>query len=100
VAAELLYPGDPSHRSRLVVRGLKLRSLRITAVDARADPPAMTVEARIAGARYVENRDTTTVIAGSKEHEVVFTERWRMVLDGRDDTPWRIAGSAPQPTKR
>ena len=83
------------------MRGLKLRALRITAIDAKADPPTMTVEAEIAGARYVENRDTTTVLSGSKDHQTVFTERWRMVLDARDDTPWRIGGSyaEPRPTK-
>ena len=91
VAAELLYPGDPSHRNRLVVRGLQLRQLRITAVDAKADPPAISVEAEISGARYVENRDTTTVVSGSKDRETVFTERWRLVLNGQDGSPWRIA---------
>jgi len=99
VAAGMLYPGDPAHRSRLVVRGLRLEALKITAVDARADPPTMTVEARIAGARYVEDRDTTTVLSGSRDREVVFTERWRMVLAGGGDTPWRIAGAA-EPTRR
>lgn len=43
--------------------------------------------------RHTEDRDTTTVLSGSKDRETVFTERWRMVLDGRDDTPWKIAGS-------
>jgi predicted lipid-binding transport protein (Tim44 family) len=99
VAAEMLYPGDPSHHSRLVVRGLKLRVLRITAVDAAADPPSMAVEAEVSGARYVEDRDTTTVLSGSKDHQTVFTERWRMVLDGHDDTPWRISGSYAEPTR-
>ena len=99
VAAELLHPGDPTRRSRLVVRGLRLRALRITGVEAGADPPAMTVEAEIAGARYVEDRDTTTVLAGDKDRETVFTERWRLVLDGRDDTPWRLAGSGAEPTR-
>jgi predicted lipid-binding transport protein (Tim44 family) len=95
VAAEMLYPGDPSHKRRLVVRGLKLHSLRITAVDAASDPPSMTVEAEIAGRRYIEDRDTTTVLSGSKDREAVFTECWRLELDGRDDTPWRIAGGTP-----
>jgi predicted lipid-binding transport protein (Tim44 family) len=99
VAEELLYPGDPSHRSRLVVRGLTLRALRITAVDAAADPPSMTVEAEIIGRRYVEHRNTTTVVAGNKDREIAFTERWRLVLDGRDDTPWRIAGVYAEPTR-
>jgi predicted lipid-binding transport protein (Tim44 family) len=52
----------------------------------------MTVEAEIAGRRYVEDRDTTTVLSGSKDRQAVFTERWRLELNGRDDTPWRIAG--------
>jgi predicted lipid-binding transport protein (Tim44 family) len=87
----LLHPGDPSGRTRLVVRGPKLRALRIVALDAATDPPTMTVEAEVAGRRYVENRDTTTVVEGSKEREVVFTERWTMALSGHDDTPWRVA---------
>jgi predicted lipid-binding transport protein (Tim44 family) len=99
VAAEMLYPGDPSHHSRLVVRGLKLRVLRITAVNAASDPPSMAVEAEVSGARYVEDRDTTTVLSGSKDHQIVFNERWRMVLDGHDDTPWRISGSYAEPTR-
>ncbi|MDQ3947281.1 MAG: TIM44-like domain-containing protein [Actinomycetota bacterium] len=86
----LLHPGDPSRRSRLVVRGPKLRALRIVALDAATDPPTMTVEAEVAGRRYVEDRDTTTVVEGSKGREVVFTERWTMGLSGHDDTPWRI----------
>ncbi len=91
VADEMLYPGDPSQRHRLVVRGLELRRLSIAALDAAADPPSMIVEAEIAGRRYTEDRDTTTVLSGSKDRQSVFTERWRLELDGRDDTPWRIA---------
>lgn len=54
---------------------------------------------KIAGCRYTEDRDTTTVLSGSKDRETVFTERWRMVLNGRDDTPWRIAGSCAERTR-
>jgi predicted lipid-binding transport protein (Tim44 family) len=94
----MLYPGDPSHHNRLVVRGLKLRDLRITAVDASADPPSMTVEAKIVGRRYIEDRDTTDVLSGSKSREAHFTERWRLELDGHDDTPWRIAAFESRPS--
>jgi predicted lipid-binding transport protein (Tim44 family) len=89
---ELLY-GDPSKRTRLVVRGPVLKSLRIAAMDARATPATMTVEARLVGRRYRENRDTTTLVNGSKDHEVTFTESWTMALDGNDKTPWRLVGS-------
>ena len=54
----------------------------------------MTVEAELTGRRYRENRDTTTVIEGSKDKETTFTESWTMALDGNDETPWRLVGSA------
>ena len=95
---ELLYAGDASERTRLVVRGPRLRALRITALHADATPPTMLVEADLTGRRYREDRDTVAVVEGSKEREVSFTERWAMVLDGDAETPWRIgdaAGLAP-----
>jgi len=91
---ELLYAGDASERTRLVVRGPRLRALRITALHADATPPAMTVEADVSGRRYRENRDTVAVVEGSKDREVTFTERWTMTLDGDSEVPWRIADAA------
>jgi predicted lipid-binding transport protein (Tim44 family) len=95
---ELLYAGDASERTRLVVRGPRLRALRITALHADATPPAMTIEADVSGRRYRENRDTVAVVEGSKDREVTFTERWTMTLDGDSEAPWRIsdAGLAPR----
>ena len=90
---DLLYDGDSSKRTRLVVRGPALKSLRIAAIDAKGTPPTMTVEAKLTGRRYRENRDTTTVVAGSKEKEITFTESWTMTLDGNDQTPWRLVGA-------
>jgi predicted lipid-binding transport protein (Tim44 family) len=90
---ELLYDGDTSKRTRLVVRGPVLQSLRIAAIDAQATPPTMTVSAEVRGRRYREDRDTTTVVAGSKTHEVTFSESWILALDGTDSTPWRLVAS-------
>jgi predicted lipid-binding transport protein (Tim44 family) len=90
---ELLYAGDASGRTRLVVRGPRLRALRITALHADATPPAMSVEADVSGRRYREDRDTVAVVDGSKDREVTFTERWTMTLDGDEKTPWRIAAT-------
>jgi predicted lipid-binding transport protein (Tim44 family) len=90
---ELLYAGDTSKRTRLVVRGPVLKSLRISAIQAQASPATMTVEAELTGRRYRENRDTTIVVNGSKENETTFTESWTMALDGNDTTPWRLVGS-------
>ena len=90
---ELLYGRDTSKRTRLVVRGPVLKSLRIAALNAHATPPTMTVEAEVTGCRYRENRDTTIVVNGSKDKETTFTESWTMALDGNDKTPWRLVGS-------
>ncbi len=91
---ELLYGGDESARTRLVVRGPRLKALRITALHADATPPAMSIEADVSGRRYREDRDTAAVLEGSKEREVSFTERWTMTLDGDERAPWRIAATS------
>jgi predicted lipid-binding transport protein (Tim44 family) len=91
---ELLYAGDASRRTRLVVRGPVLQSLRIARIDTHGTPPTMTVEAEVTGRRYREDRDTTTVVEGSKDQERTFTEHWTMALDGNDKTPWRLVGSS------
>jgi hypothetical protein len=94
---ELLYPGDPGRRTRLVVRGPQIRALRIAALDAGAQPPTMTVEVDVTGTRYLQNRDTAAVVSGSDSGTTDFTERWTMALSGPDDEPWRIAGVAGAP---
>jgi predicted lipid-binding transport protein (Tim44 family) len=92
-AQTLLYPrGD---RTRLVVRGPRLASLRITALDAHAQPPAMTVEASLRGRRYLEDRDTAAVLDGSKDRETTFTERWTLALGDDPEVPWRIVATTP-----
>jgi predicted lipid-binding transport protein (Tim44 family) len=91
---DLLYAGDSSKRTRLVVRGPVLKSIRIGAIDAHATPATMTIHAELTGRRYRENRDTTIVVEGNKDKETTFTESWAMALDGNDETPWRLVGSA------
>jgi predicted lipid-binding transport protein (Tim44 family) len=91
--AALLYGGDGAAGSRLVVRGPGLRALRIVALDPRAEPPALTVEAEVTGRRYVEDRDTLELVSGSRDRETTFTERWTLRLDGTGDVPWRIAAA-------
>jgi predicted lipid-binding transport protein (Tim44 family) len=86
----LLYGDDTTRDTRLVVRGPRLHALRIARLDAATQPATMTVEADVAGRRYVENRDTAAVLDGSKDHETTFTERWTMALSGPPDTPWQI----------
>ena len=89
-ARELLYPGDPSERTRLVVRGLDVRHISIVSLDAGSEPATMTIDVELAGRRYLEDRDTAAVVAGSQSRAAKFTERWTLALDGPDEQPWRI----------
>jgi predicted lipid-binding transport protein (Tim44 family) len=97
---ELLHPGDPSAKTRLVVRGPKVNHIRITGLDAAAQPPQMTVEVEIEGRRYIEDRDTAAVLAGNQSRATKFTEHWTFALDGDARQPWLLAAAAapvPQP---
>jgi predicted lipid-binding transport protein (Tim44 family) len=90
----LLYPDGASGRLRIVVRGPRLRELRIVALDGHADPATITVEADVEGRRYVEDRDTLALLSGSRDVEARFTVRWTLALSGDAATPWRLVGPA------
>jgi predicted lipid-binding transport protein (Tim44 family) len=90
-AQELLHPGDPSQQTRVVVRGPRVRQIRIVALDAAATPPTMTIEIDLNGRRYLEDRDTAAVVSGSQSRATNFTEHWTLALDGDEKQPWRIA---------
>ncbi|HEY2259070.1 MAG TPA: TIM44-like domain-containing protein [Solirubrobacteraceae bacterium] len=87
---ELLYAGDTSRQTRLVVRGPAVKRIRIVGLDAAAEPPTMTVEVDLTGRRYLEDRDTAAVVAGSRSRTISFTERWTLSLNGDAAQPWRI----------
>jgi predicted lipid-binding transport protein (Tim44 family) len=91
-ARELLHPGDPSGRTRLVVRGPKVKQIRVAALDAGAEPPTMTLDVDVTGRRYVQDRDTTAVVSGNVNRETTFTERWTLALTDDPAQPWRIVG--------
>jgi predicted lipid-binding transport protein (Tim44 family) len=91
-AGDLLYPnGD---HTRLVVRGPQVSRIRIVALDAAAEPPTMIIEVDLQGRRYLEDRDTTAVVAGSRSRATGFTERWTLSLTGDARQPWRITSVA------
>jgi predicted lipid-binding transport protein (Tim44 family) len=87
---DMLHPGDPSGRTRLVVRGPRVKQIRITGLDASAEPPKMTIDVEIEGRRYIEDRDTSAVLQGSKSRATKFTERWTLALDDDQAQPWKI----------
>ena len=90
---QLLHPGDPSAATRVVVRGPRVKQIRIVTLDAAALPPTMTIEVDVIGRRYIENRRTTEVLAGSQSRETSFTEHWTFALDGPAQQPWRIVAT-------
>jgi predicted lipid-binding transport protein (Tim44 family) len=90
---ELLYGGDATGKTRLVVRGPRVKRIRIEGVQVEQVPATMTVEVELGGSRYVEDRDTTTVVSGSKDRATTFSERWTLALDGPPDSPWRIVAA-------
>jgi predicted lipid-binding transport protein (Tim44 family) len=94
-ARALLYPGGEDGRERLVVRGPTLERLAITALHADREPLRMEVAATLRGPRYLEDRDTAAVLAGSRDRAARFTERWTFALNGNADAPWRLVGGPP-----
>jgi predicted lipid-binding transport protein (Tim44 family) len=93
---QLLYgsPGGADGSARVVVRGARVASLRIAALDPRATPPTMTALVAVEGRRYVEDRDTAAVLAGSKAADRTTTQRWTFALTGDAEAPWRLAAVA------
>ncbi len=90
----LLYGGDASRRTRLVVRGARVRRIEIASVQVEREPATMTLVVEVGGRRYVEDRDTAAVLSGSKDSATTFTETWTLALDGSGDAPWRLVSAA------
>jgi hypothetical protein len=76
----------------VVVRGPRVRRIRIAALDAASTPPTLEIEAELGGRRYVEDRDTAAVLSGSQDRTSTFSERWTLALDGPPEGPWRLVG--------
>jgi predicted lipid-binding transport protein (Tim44 family) len=92
--SELLHPGDPGERTRLVVRGPLVEQVQITGLDAHSVPPTITVELKVRGRRYIEDRDTAAVLSGSQSSPVRFGLHWTLGLQGSDVHPWQVVATA------
>jgi predicted lipid-binding transport protein (Tim44 family) len=87
----LLYGGDGTRRTRVVVRGARVEGLAIDALDPAATPATMTAVVTLRGRTYVEDRDTADVVGGSKTAERKTVQRWTFALTDDAATPWRLA---------
>jgi len=92
----LLYGGDSSRSTRVVVRGAKIDKVAITALDPHAQPPTMTANIALHGRLYVEDRDTTDVVSGNKDRDTKATQQWTFALaqDKAAELPWRLVAVA------
>jgi predicted lipid-binding transport protein (Tim44 family) len=88
---ELLHPPGNGRSLRLVVRAPVVLETTLLRVDSEAAPPTATVHMRLRGVRYVEDRDTLDLVAGSRDRASRFDGTWTLALDGPDDAPWRVA---------
>ncbi len=87
----LLYP-TASHRDRLVIRGAEVKEITIVAVDV-GPPPKVRLELEVAGFQYVEDRDTTEVLAGSKRRRSKTRQLWTLRLSDDARRPWTVLGA-------
>jgi len=86
--AALLYP-TRTGRDRLVIRGVDVRSMTIASVT-RAERPEVQLELDVAGVQYVEDRDTTEVLAGSKRRRSTTRQVWTLRLSDDPRRPWTV----------
>jgi predicted lipid-binding transport protein (Tim44 family) len=93
--SELLYGGDASRKTRVVVRGPRVRAIKILAVDVSSQPATMTISVELGGRRYVEDRDTAAVVSGSKDSATSFEGTWQLALSGGEAAPWQLVASNP-----
>ena len=93
--SELLHGGDSSRKTRVVVRGPRVRAIRIVGVDVAAQPATMTIEVELGGRRYVEDRDTAAVVSGSKDRVMRSTGRWTFVPGNTPALAWRLGSVGP-----
>jgi predicted lipid-binding transport protein (Tim44 family) len=96
---DLLHPGDPSGLTRVVVRGPVVKRIRIVGLDAASEPAKMSIEVDLQGRRYIEQRNTTAVVSGSRDRPTSFTEHWTLALTPDTAEPWRIV-SVGAPVQR
>lgn len=93
----LLHPGDSAQNpnTRLVARGVTVESIEVQALRPTPEPAQLTVALTARGRRYIEDRDTTALLAGSKDTERRFVDAWTLALTGDAAAPWRIVAAAP-----
>ncbi len=89
---ELLYLSASGH-DRLVIRGVEVREMTIVGVEPGA-PPQVSLQLDVAGIQYVEDRDTTEILAGSKRRRSKTRQLWTLRLTDDPRRPWVVVGAS------
>ncbi len=95
IAEELLRPRGP--KTRLVIRGPKMGRATVSKL-APKDPIRVAIDAKVTGVRYIEDRDTVDVVAGAKDRETTFIQRFVLQLDDDPDRPWKLVAAGEMPS--
>jgi hypothetical protein len=90
VAADLLRPGGPGARTRLVVREPVISRIQVAHLIADAEPPVVGLVVDIKGRRCIEDSDTGDPISGQPDQLTWFYEFWNLTRDGPAARPWRL----------
>jgi hypothetical protein len=94
VAAELLRPGGPGARTRLVLRSPRIDSIGVMGLRAAPGPAAARLLVLVRGGRCIQDRDTGAPVSGDLAVMTWFHQFWDLVRDGPPDRPWRLAPRA------
>lgn len=91
----LRYGDDPTAATRLVVRGLRVRSVDILAVQGGAGTASVTVAVNAEGILYREDRSTLIVLSGTRDEPTDLSEHWQLGLSADPEHPWRLLRTVP-----
>ena len=94
ITEELLRPRGP--KTRLVIRGPKMQRATVSKLAAK-DPIRVAIDAKVTGVRYIEDRDTVDVVAGAKDREATFIQRFVLQLDDDPERPWKLVAAGEMP---
>ena len=94
IAEELLRPNGP--KTRLVIRGPRMARATVSKLAVK-DPIRVAIDAKVTGVRYIEDRDTVDVVAGAKDRETTFIQRFVLQLDDDPDRPWKLVAAGEMP---
>ncbi|MEA2156293.1 MAG: hypothetical protein QOE11_2433 [Solirubrobacteraceae bacterium] len=88
----LLYPTASRH-DRLVIRGQAIEASTIVDVTP-GPPPQVRLQLDVTGVQYVEDRNTTEVLAGSKRRPSTTRQVWTLRLTDDPRRPWIVVDAA------